>query len=555
MYGEKTMEQMKTGIEADVFNAIADASSMVYVYATDMQTGVTRWSKLLVDYLNLESEYTTDPLSVFGAVIHPEDVAMWQEDIEAVFAGKKNHHRVQYRIKNRYGEYVWVECNGTMIYNEEGNEVLFAGILTRLDVQNRYDPQTNMLTMVAFYADDIKKNGAGTALLLNMDGSRELITTYGYAASKELVGIVAGEMKDICDASMKIYRMGPDAFMIVLPGGTVESTRTLYNSIADKLRVLRLSSGSAVRISISGAAVKYPEDCMTQEDILEKLDCTMEYAKKHQTGRLVFYSSKIAEEQTRRSLLQEDLINCVQNDFEGFRLFYQPLVEPSTGKIIGSESLLRWQGKVIKDSYPMEFIDVLEETGYIRQVGLWVMEQTLLQKKAWEEKFGDLQMSFNVSYQQFMDKDFAAKVIAKADELEVNAENVIVELTESCQVKDPESLASVFEVLGKHGFKIALDDFGTAYASMDMLRKLPVDYIKIDHTFVRELANEGHDDDYIIVEELVRMTNRLRHGAIIEGVENEQVVEKLKDVEAHLLQGYHFSKPVSKEEFEALLVG
>ena len=228
-------------------------------------------------------------------------------------------------------------------------------------------------------------------------------------------------------------------------------------------------------------------------------------------------------------------------------------MEPDTERINGAETLLRWKGEVIQDSYPAEFIDILEETGYIRQVGLWVMEQTFLQKKAWEEKYGNLQLSFNVSYQQFMDQDFAAKVIKKANEIGVDKESVIIELTESCQVKDPESLANVFEELEKEGFKLALDDFGTAYSTMEMLRKLPVDYIKIDHSFVRELADEGHEDDYIIVDELVRLSNRLHHGAIIEGVENQSVVERLKDVDASLLQGYHYSKPVSKDVFEGLL--
>lgn len=550
--GVKIVSEIKSGVKAEIYDAFASASDMVYVYATDMREGITRWSKHTVDYFNLENEYSRDPIADFTRIIHPDDFQLWKDDIDAVFSNQKEHHCCQYRAKNRYGEYVWLECNGTMIKDEDGEQVLFAGLLTRLDVQNRYDPQTNMLTTFAFYSEDFT-GGAGTVLMLNLDESRNVIGTYGYSAGRELLGKVANQIKEICTDSMKIFRFGPDEFLVILPGGTVESTRTLYNTIADAIRMVRLSNGSAVRLSISGAAVLYPENCVTKDDVLEKLDYSMEYVKKRQPGKLVFYSDKFGEEQARMNLLKEDLMACVQNDFQGFKLLYQPLVEPESGKIIGSESLLRWQGEKIKDSYPMEFIDVLEETGYIRQVGLWVMEQTFLQKKAWKERFGDLQMSFNVSYQQFMDKDFAAKVIEKADEIGVDKETVIIELTESCQVHDPESLANVFAKLEKHGFKMALDDFGTAYSSMEMLRKLPVDYIKIDHSFVRELANEGHEDDYIIVDEIVRLTNRLRHGAIIEGVENGAVEEILKDVNASLLQGYHYSKPVSKEEFEGLL--
>ena len=544
--------ESKPTLDTMLFDALAKASSTVFFWATDIGAKRSRWSKATVDYFNLPSEYTDDVVGDWTKVIHPDDLQIWLSDAKEVVEGKKARYSCQYRAKNRYGEYVWVENNGYVLNNENGEHVLSAGMITRLDVQNRYDPQTNMLTTYAFYSEYFF-DGAGTVLMLNVDDFRNVISTYGYSAAKELVGQLGALVKEACNPPMKLYRFGTDEFMIILPGGTKDSTRSLFNKIADAVRMSRVMNGTIIRVSISGAAVMYPEDCVKKDDMVEKLDYSMGYVKKHHPGKMTFYSEQLAREQERKNLLKEDLIQSVQNEFKGFSLFFQPLVEPYTERINGAETLLRWKGEVIQDSYPAEFIDILEETGYIRQVGLWVMEQTFLQKKAWEEKYGNLQLSFNVSYQQFMDQDFAAKVIKKANEIGVDKESVIIELTESCQVKDPESLANVFEELEKEGFKLALDDFGTAYSTMEMLRKLPVDYIKIDHSFVRELADEGHEDDYIIVDELVRLSNRLHHGAIIEGVENQSVVERLKDVDASLLQGYHYSKPVAKDVFEGLL--
>ena len=544
--------ESKPTLDTMLFDALAKASSTVFFWATDIGAKRSRWSKATVDYFNLPSEYTDDVVGDWTKVIHPDDLQIWLSDAKEVVEGKKARYSCQYRAKNRYGEYVWVENNGYVLNNENGEHVLSAGMITRLDVQNRYDPQTNMLTTYAFYSEYFF-DGAGTVLMLNVDDFRNVISTYGYSAAKELVGQLGALVKEACNPPMKLYRFGTDEFMIILPGGTKDSTRSLFNRIADAVRMSRVMNGTIIRVSISGAAVMYPEDCVKKDDMVEKLDYSMGYVKKHHPGKMTFYSEQLAREQERKNLLKEDLIQSVQSEFKGFSLFFQPLVEPVTERINGAETLLRWKGEVIQDSYPAEFIDILEETGYIRQVGLWVMEQTFLQKKAWEEKYGNLQLSFNVSYQQFMDQDFAAKVIKKANEIGVDKESVIIELTESCQVKDPESLANVFEELEKEGFKLALDDFGTAYSTMEMLRKLPVDYIKIDHSFVRELADEGHEDDYIIVDELVRLSNRLHHGAIIEGVENQSVVERLKDVNASLLQGYHYSKPVAKDVFEGLL--
>ena len=544
--------ESKPTLDTMLFDALAEASSTVFFWATDIGAKRSRWSKATVDYFNLPSEYTDDVVGDWTKVIHPDDLQIWLSDAKEVVEGKKARYSCQYRAKNRYGEYVWVENNGYVLNNENGEHVLSAGMITRLDVQNRYDPQTNMLTTYAFYSEYFF-DGAGTVLMVNIDDFRNVISTYGYSAAKELVGQLGALVKEACNPPMKLYRFGTDEFMIILPGGTKDSTRSLFNRIADAVRMSRVMNGTIIRVSISGAAVMYPEDCVKKDDMVEKLDYSMGYVKKHHPGKMTFYSEQLAREQERKNLLKEDLIQSVQSEFKGFSLFFQPLVEPVTERINGAETLLRWKGEVIQDSYPAEFIDILEETGYIRQVGLWVMEQTFLQKKAWEEKYGNLQLSFNVSYQQFMDQDFAAKVIKKANEIGVDKESVIIELTESCQVKDPESLANVFEELEKEGFKLALDDFGTAYSTMEMLRKLPIDYIKIDHSFVRELADEGHEDDYIIVDELVRLSNRLHHGAIIEGVENQSVVERLKDVNASLLQGYHYSKPVSKDVFEGLL--
>ena len=544
--------ESKPTLDTMLFDALAKASSTVFFWATDIGAKRSRWSKATVDYFNLPSEYTDDVVGDWTKVVHPDDLQIWLSDAKEVVEGKKARYSCQYRAKNRYGEYVWVENNGYVLNNENGEHVLSAGMITRLDVQNRYDPQTNMLTTYAFYSEYFF-DGAGTVLMLNVDDFRNVISTYGYSAAKELVGQLGALVKEACNPPMKLYRFGTDEFMIILPGGTKDSTRSLFNKIADAVRMSRVMNGTIIRVSISGAAVMYPEDCVKKDDMVEKLDYSMGYVKKHHPGKMTFYSEQLAREQERKNLLKEDLIQSVQSEFKGFSLFFQPLVEPVTERINGAETLLRWKGEVIQDSYPAEFIDILEETGYIRQVGLWVMEQTFLQKKAWEEKYGNLQLSFNVSYQQFMDQDFAAKVIKKANEIGVDKESVIIELTESCQVKDPESLANVFEELEKEGFKLALDDFGTAYSTMEMLRKLPIDYIKIDHSFVRELADEGHEDDYIIVDELVRLSNRLHHGAIIEGVENQSVVERLKDVDASLLQGYHYSKPVAKDVFEGLL--
>lgn len=201
----------------------------------------------------------------------------------------------------------------------------------------------------------------------------------------------------------------------------------------------------------------------------------------------------------------------------------------------------------------MEFIKVLEDYGDINEVGFWVMEQAIQQQAAWRSTYGELQISFNVSYQQFLDDTFEKRAISYAEKYGANPSSIIIELTESCQVEAPKELAAMFGRLRKQGFKIALDDFGTAYASMEMLKWLPVDYIKVEHSFIRELAQPGHDIDYVIVDSLLEMCKRLGYHSIIEGVENSKVADIVGELDATLLQGYHYSHPVCRKDFEKLL--
>lgn len=279
----------------------------------------------------------------------------------------------------------------------------------------------------------------------------------------------------------------------------------------------------------------------------------MEYAKTNRRGDLVFFSVEIARKHERGLALREDLNQSIKKDFRGFELFFQPFVNPGTNLIAGCECLLRWKGEKIKDSYPMEFIKVLEDYGGIREVGFWVMEQAIKQQVAWRDTYGELQVSFNVSYQQFMDEDFENRLISYGEKYGVNPSYMIIELTESCQVDKPQELASMFDRLRGRGFKVALDDFGTAYASLEMLKCLHVDYIKVEHSFVRELSEPGHDIDYVIIDNLLRMCRRLGYDSIVEGVENDKVADIVGEMDVTLLQGYYYSRPVCRNDFEKLL--
>ncbi|MCM1185162.1 MAG: GGDEF and EAL domain-containing protein [Lachnoclostridium sp.] len=536
----------------ELFEAFASASDNVYIYVCDMKTDVSRWSKAAVDYFGLEGEYLKEAANVWAEHIHPDDLKIYLDDINGVFSGTKKYHDCQYRARNASGGYIWVECKGSVIRDAEGNPIIFAGLMTRIDGQSKYDSLTGLLTTQEMHHFDFASQ-PGVALLIGMDGFRKIISNYGYNIGDEILIKFSREISDLCKPGWKVLRFSGDEFLILAFSSNLQEVTDFYKEICRKTDIMVLEDGRKVGISVSAGGVFFPKDADTREGLINKLEHSLEYAKNTRRGSLAFFSEEIAAKHERGLILREDLKQCIKNDFKGFELYFQPFINPDAGTIAGCECLLRWKGERITDSYPMEFIKVLEDYGDIHEVGFWVMEQAIKQQAAWRDTYGELQLSFNVSYQQFLDDAFVEKAIACVEKYGANPKFIIIELTESCQVENPKELAAIFGRLREKGFKIALDDFGTAYASMEMLKWLPVDYIKVEHSFIRELAQPGHDIDYVIVDSLLEMCRRLGYYSIIEGVENGKVADIVGELNATLLQGYHYSRPVCRKDFEKLL--
>lgn len=536
----------------ELFEAFGSASDNVYIYVCDMKTDISRWSKAAVDYFGLSGEYLENAAAVWGQHVHPDDLKTYTEDITGVFSGKKKYHDCQYRARNASGGYVWVECKGSVIRNAEGTPIIFAGLMTRIDGQSKYDSLTGLLTTHEIRYFDFASQ-PGTALLIGMDGFRKIISNYGYNTGDEILIKFSREINHLCKPGWKTLRFGGDEFLVIAFASGPEEAADFYKEICRETDIIKLDDGRRVGISISAGGVLFPQDADAKEVLINKLEHSLEYAKNNQRGNLVFFSEEIAQKHERGLVLREDLKQSIKNDFKGFELFFQPFINPGDGTIAGCECLLRWKGERIKDSYPMEFIKILEDYGNIHDVGFWVMEHAIRQQAAWRDIYGELQVSFNVSYQQFLDDTFEEKAISYIEKYGANPNYIIIELTESCQVEAPKALAAMFGRLRARGFKIALDDFGTAYASMEMLKWLPVDYIKVEHSFIRELAQPGHDIDYVIVDSLLEMCRRLGYDSIIEGVEDSKVADIVGNLNATLLQGYHYSHPVCRKDFEKLL--
>lgn len=543
---------MSSNVLDDVlFQAFAEASENVYIYATDMKSGLTRWSHTAVDFFDLPGEYMEDVLHNWVERIHPDDANLYLQDIEAVFRGESSVHRCCYRIKNKYGEYVWIECRGSIQRDDAGNQV-FAGMLTRLDTQSIYDPLTGLKTKNQLYSVDFEHQ-KGIVAIFGIDFFNKIISIYGYDSGDKILIQLGQSFLEMMGTANNVFRFGGDEFIFILPDGTKEQMRQLYDRITEKTGKIVIENGQCVSLSFSAVAMEYPISADSTDDIIYKLVFTLDKVKKYDRGTLSFYTQEILNIQKRNQKLKQELRQSIDNNFQGFELYYQPWMNKDGSEIVGCEALLRWKGETIQDSYPAEFIPILEESDDILDVGRFVMREAIRQQKLWDEKYGSLLVSFNVSYSQFLAENYVEEIEATAKEFSVDPRNMVIELTESCSVQAPETLANVFRRLKKLGFNIALDDFGTGYSSLQMLKLLPADSIKIEHTFVRELSAEGHDVDFAIIKSILFLCNELGQSVVVEGVENAEVEAIIRQMNVGFLQGYYYSMPVCRDEFEKLV--
>lgn len=535
-------------LKNELFESFANASDNIYIYVCDMESDLSRWSKNTVDYFDLESEYIKGAGPKWMEYIHPDDRAAYLKDIEAVFSGASARHSCQYRAKNKYGDYVWLECKGSVISDENGQPLVFAGLMTRLDNQNKYDPLTHLLTSYEMQKYDFT-TGNGAILLLGINAFRMINNTNGFLYGNKVLVALSEYLEQTAGRDNRVYRLQGDEFVILSPGHSKDELHKLFKNVNNYCANIR----GLKSFSVSAGLVSYPEDGTDFNTLMSNLEHSLEYAKEQKKEWIAEFSEKISQRHLRISRLHEALTKSIHNNFEGFELYFQPILDAKTKKITECESLLRWKTPEIQDATPYEFIKILEDSGEIREVGFWVMEEALRHAAMWQKKYRNISVSFNVSYIQLLDGDFIDKLIAKAQELQVDPRMIMVELTESCNADDTKMLSHQFGKLQKLGFKIAMDDFGTEYASFGLLHDVTMDVLKIDQKFVRGLIREGNKTDMAIIENVVNMCRQLSIQTVAEGIETEAIQDIIRSIGVAYLQGYLYSKPVPVDEFERMV--
>jgi diguanylate cyclase (GGDEF)-like protein len=390
-------------------------------------------------------------------------------------------------------------------------------------------------------------------MFLDLDDFKEINDSLGHMAGDELLARVADRLKLVLRASDTAARFGGDEFAILVEEtADPEDTIRVAERVVSVFKPRFVLAGREVTISASvGVAVTASRD-ITAEELVGQADVAMYRAKVKGKDTYEIFEPGMQDVVARRLEVRTDLESAI--DRNELVVMYQPIVDMSNSTPVGVEALVRWKHPRWGMVAPLEFIGIAEETGMIRELGLFVLEEACRQWKEWQVELIDepaFTVSVNVSPRQLRDPSFVSEVWRILTRVGLPPSHLTLEITESFMVDDPESARARLRELKALGVRISMDDFGTGYSSLASLQDLPLDVLKIDKLFVDHVAEDPRRTAF--AQAIIRMGKTLGLGLIAEGVENAEQAERLQSLGCRLAQGFYFSRPVAADEIKRML--
>ncbi len=543
-----------------LFFKMIQRTSDEYFFATDLEEDLVMVSANMVNDFDVPSECFYHMDKYWAPLIHPDDLEGFAASMKMPESRRNNiGHDCEYRIKNRKGDYIWVRCRGQYAFDSRTDKpFLFMGSIKKLAQRNHADELTGLLNKYQFeHAVKVALNryrvdGVGGALMVfGIDNFKIVNETYNRHYGDEVLKLAAKKISDVLPTGVMLYKLDGDEFALVIQGVDLENVEEIYGSIQKSFARPHNIDGKQIFCTISCGTVLFPQSGKDYLVLHKHAEAALDLAKRDGKNQNCIFSKENYNRWIRSMSMRDDLRVSIEQDCEGFSLFYQPQVRAGDNKIIGAEALLRWRNPKGRMVSPMEFISILEETKMIIPVGRWIFETAVKQCKEWQQINPNMCISINVSYEQIKDASFKDFVVDCLNRYDLKPELVVLELTESTIVSDWTNINRQFDAFRKLGIRIAMDDFGTGYSSLAYLKNLSCDLVKIDRAFVTHITEKDNTFDRHLVRVTVDLCHSVNITCCIEGVETEEEYTLLRDIcHADCIQGYLFGRPEAPENFE-----
>ncbi len=400
-----------------------------------------------------------------------------------------------------------------------------------------------------------EKHSVGV-LFIDLDDFKDVNDSLGHAAGDELLVVVADRLRNTVRSSDTVARLGGDEFVVIVPDLNESEThalidlRDLGEKLLEKLEPAISVAGQEISVTASIGASFCPRDANNAEDLLRNADAAMYAVKERGRKGFRFYSDELNVNAAKKLRLRTEIANALERD--EFELYYQPKVDSRSGRIVGCESLIRWNHPDLGIVSPGNFIDEIERSGAIVEVGCWSLHAAAQQLTAWHRSgFQALSMSTNLSPRQFADRNLLIMVQEALAQSNVLPHLFEIEITESAACGDFDHALALMGNLRDLGLRLCIDDFGTGHSSLQYLQRMPIEVLKIDRSFVQEIGMNERGE--MVTDAIIGLGRSMELTIVAEGVETDEQLDFLAKRGCHVIQGYYYSRPIPAAEFEKLL--
>ncbi len=538
-------------------------NSGTFLWAIDENEKKVIVSKGIEDTFGFSAEEFEQDFDLWISRTYPEDEGKVQEHYDRLLSG--NPSKCEWRFFRKSGEIRWLEVFGNPIFDDSGHVIKLNGVA--YDVTERkkmeeklenfayYDSLTGLPNRRYFKQaarkaiERCEGNSKKSAIMfIDLDRFKFINDTMGHDVGDDLLKKVSYRISRSVRETDVVARHGGDEFIILFEDIEEAGAIDIATRILDQFNSPFLLEGGKFFTTPSIGISMYPKDGKDTAALIKHADNAMYIAKKRGKNNFQFYIYEDKDIFDRRVKIERGLNDALING--ELKLHYQPKVYLPSGKPYGVEALIRWKHPELGMIPPIEFISIAEKTGFIKKIGDWVIQEACAQAKSWKNSGLNIKMAVNVSSVQFEDDFFVDKIRQALTDSGLPPEYLGLEITESV-MHDLERTTATLHELKRLGVKVSVDDFGTGYSSLNVLSSLPIDLVKIDQSFIREVLTDPNKAS--LVKTMIAMAEDLEFDLIAEGIENELQVNFLTKNGCFLGQGYLYSPPLPAEEVEKIL--
>ena len=397
----------------------------------------------------------------------------------------------------------------------------------------------------------VKDGVKGAVMFIDLDDFKHINDGLGHQYGDILLQQIAAGLQSIVGLRGKCYRMGGDEFVAIVMPDMFSELERIANKVKDMFNKPWYLMETEYFCTMSMGIAVFPDDSKDVHEIIRLADIAMYESKKNGKNGYTFYDSCSKLNTARRLDIENNMRQAVASGIDEFVVFYQPVVDVRTGECSSCEALVRWDSKALGFMGPGDFIPLAEYLGLITSIGDYVLEEACRQCRYWNEHgMPDFHINVNLSVVQLLQKDVVGTVARILKKTGVKPRNIVLEITESFAINDMDRVLEIIRGIKELGPRIALDDFGTGYSSLNYIKQLPLDIIKVDKTFIDDIAEDEYAQAFIKL--IVELSDTIDTSIIVEGVENENQLNILKELGVDYIQGFYYGKPVPAYEFERL---